>query len=94
MRFGNSLPCVNISARQRVVVRVDKKHTAKAHYRAKRCRAAFVVHFREKRTAKSLSCILVFCRAPETHGKGSVFVVILVHFIFSSFSSVSMISSF
>jgi hypothetical protein len=44
MCSGISLPCVNISARQRIVVRFDKKRTAKAVYRAKRCRVLFAVH--------------------------------------------------
>jgi hypothetical protein len=83
MCFGISLLCVNISARQRVAVRFDKKRTTKVVYHAKICRAAFAVRFREKRTAKCLPCIsgknarqsvccvfLVLCRA--AHGKGLV----------------------
>jgi hypothetical protein len=38
-------------------VRFDKKRTAKAVYRAKRCRVLFAVRFWEKRTAKCLPCV-------------------------------------
>jgi hypothetical protein len=53
--FGNSLLCVCIDV---FLMRADKERTAKCLYHANFCRAAFVVRFREKHTAKPFSCAL------------------------------------
>jgi hypothetical protein len=57
MCSGISLPCVNISTRQRIAVHFDKKCMTKAVYSAKRCRVPFAVRFREKHMAKCLLCV-------------------------------------
>jgi hypothetical protein len=54
----------------------DEKRTTNALYRAKFSRAAFVVCFWEKRTAKILPCFLPFVVRPKRSAKASFPVVI------------------
>jgi hypothetical protein len=49
--------CASDARQMSFVVHATKKRTAKVLCQAKRCRAAFAVRFREKRTTKALSCI-------------------------------------
>jgi NADH:ubiquinone oxidoreductase subunit B-like Fe-S oxidoreductase len=58
------LSCGNIGARQRFAVRIDKKRTAKAIYRTKCYRVAFVVRFGGKCTTKRLPCAFLPLRCP------------------------------
>jgi hypothetical protein len=59
-----SLPCAKYRTAKCICRACDEKRKTKILYRAKRCRVAFAVRFREKRTAKGLPC--VSCSLPCT----------------------------